>query len=544
MNNSLYPKYYLAPYDSSGEWIVEIPQDVVDMAPTKTPPLIPVEATIPGYPTIFPFTPTPPTPPPPLTPPTTPTTPTALAKKIYKLDIFRNIYGEFVKNVAAIGESRVIEITGTPGSMFSLTINKSDGSSMLADSIENVIIPGEGGIGKYTFTQRFPSTKKEESYEVTLIPCAGVLLSDSVPITTPTYSIKQYVNPIITFTNKATIAVDIPTVYTVTGKSATSASKNVTISWTIDRSEGSSGYLYVKKQPHDLDNWVSNKLITKKSSCDQEHDIIKIAPSTVNIKEGMRFTSKTVINKLVISGNETAIRSRVETVTNVLKLNNVDDLEVGMIMTYSGIKNLVSILTVEEHCNSITISSNEVVKNNSILTFVKNNGGRVKEVIDNFHIKTENPIKLITGASLTFNRYYATQFYGSLTSTSGVTSPVISGTLTVSYFGEENETYTQNLDNILTYTPNAWGQTVQVTKNTLKEINVLGPDTDENYRVKTPAIVANPSHGTLSGSDFAAGIGTIDYTPTTGFTGADLFTFKVSDGTTDSDTKTIYITVK
>ena len=78
----------------------------------------------------------------------------------------------------------------------------------------------------------------------------------------------------------------------------------------------------------------------------------------------------------------------------------------------------------------------------------------------------------------------------------------------------------------------------------MKEINVLGPDTDENYRVKTPGIRANPSHGTLSGSDFAAGIGTIDYTPTTGLTGKDLFTFTVNDGTTTSDIKTIYITVK
>jgi hypothetical protein len=219
MNNSLYPKYYLAPYHSNGGRIVKTP---------PTPPTI-------------------------LTPSTMPTTPTALAKKIYKLDIFRNIDGGFVKNVDAIGESRLVEITGTPGSMFSLTINKSDGSSILADSMENVMIPGEDGIGKYTFIQRFPSTKKEETYEVTLIPCAGVKLGDSVPITTPTYSIKQYVDPIITFTNKATIAVDIPTAYTVIGKSATSTNKNVTISWTIDRSGDTTGYLYVKKQPHELD---------------------------------------------------------------------------------------------------------------------------------------------------------------------------------------------------------------------------------------------------------------------------------------------------
>ena len=62
--------------------------------------------------------------------------------------------------------------------------------------------------------------------------------------------------------------------------------------------------------------------------------------------------------------------------------------------------------------------------------------------------------------------------------------------------------------------------------------------------MKTPTKVTDPSNGALSGSDFAAGIGTIDYTPTTGYVGPDSFTFRVNDGTTNSDTKTIYITVK
>ena len=145
---------------------------------------------------------------------------------------------------------------------------------------------------------------------------------------------------------------------------------------------------------------------------------------------------------------------------------------------------------------------------------------------------------------LTFNKPTVTTISSSLISTSGETTVTISGSINISEFGRENVTFTQDLDNILTYTPNAYDQTIIVPAGATTTIELLKTDTDENYRVKTPAIVANPSHGTLSGSDFAAGIGTIDYTPTTGFTGADLFTFKVSDGTTDSDTKTIYITVK
>jgi hypothetical protein len=59
--------------------------------------------------------------------------------------------------------------------------------------------------------------------------------------------------------------------------------------------------------------------------------------------------------------------------------------------------------------------------------------------------------------------------------------------------------------------------------------------------VETFSIVGQPSHGKLSG--FSPTDGTVQYTPTHGFTGSDSFTFKANDGAADSNTATVTINV-
>jgi len=55
----------------------------------------------------------------------------------------------------------------------------------------------------------------------------------------------------------------------------------------------------------------------------------------------------------------------------------------------------------------------------------------------------------------------------------------------------------------------------------------------------TYTVVTNPAHGTLT-----ATAPNLTYTPTTGYTGADSFTFKANDGKVDSNTATVSITVE
>ena len=531
-----------------GGWVTSTEKPTTTTLPVTTTTTAVQTTTIPTPTSTAPIIATPP-PPPELIPD---------KKKIFNVNIFKSPDGGVTeKDIPVDGDVREIEISGTPGGIFSLDITKSDGCSILTDAINNVVIPGEGILGKYTFIQRFPATTKEETYEINLTPAADVQLIGNTPITTPTYSLAQYAGTVVTFTNTATIAITTPTATTLKGlvnkspgKISTSSTSTgvsgsdygtVSISWTIEKTEGTNGYLYVKKPPT-RDDWSDNVSITRTVRDVQDGDCIKIEPHTVDIKAGMIFSGSKTIKKVVFACEDC---TDCDKSSSILKLDSVDNLKVGMKVESEYIKNSAIISVIDEGCNEITISSKEIIKPSSILTFTRTYGGMVEEVLTHNNIKIGAVDKFIGAVELTFNEAISTTLSGvSLSSTSGTISPVISGEVTIDKFGKKNTTFTQNLDNILTYTPNAHDQTVRVIKDTLKEIDVLTLDTDENYRVKTPSIVANPSNGSLSGSDFAAGIGTIDYTPTTGFTGNDLFTFKVNDGTTDSETKTIYITVK
>ena len=121
-------------------------------------------------------------------------------------------------------------------------------------------------------------------------------------------------------------------------------------------------------------------------------------------------------------------------------------------------------------------------------------------------------------------------------------STTLTNTIKLSKFGSKDVTFTLPTDDIFTLTPNAYDQYVEVTKDTAKDINVLLLDTDDNSGSKTPSFVKYPSKGIISGT-FGSGDGTITYTPNTGITGKDSFMFKVNDDITDSDTKTIFITI-
>ena len=87
--------------------------------------------------------------------------------------------------------------------------------------------------------------------------------------------------------------------------------------------------------------------------------------------------------------------------------------------------------------------------------------------------------------------------------------------------------------------PVANNQNVVTNMNTSVGITLTATDADGN--TLTYSIVSNPTHGTISG--FNAATGTLTYTPHTGHVGADSFTFRANDGTVNSNTATVSITV-
>ncbi|MGH8402885.1 MAG: Ig-like domain-containing protein, partial [Gammaproteobacteria bacterium] len=62
-----------------------------------------------------------------------------------------------------------------------------------------------------------------------------------------------------------------------------------------------------------------------------------------------------------------------------------------------------------------------------------------------------------------------------------------------------------------------------------------------NGHALTYTAVAQPAHGTLT---LTASSGAFTYTPTSGFTGSDSFTFNANDGTSNSNTASVALSVK
>jgi hypothetical protein len=84
--------------------------------------------------------------------------------------------------------------------------------------------------------------------------------------------------------------------------------------------------------------------------------------------------------------------------------------------------------------------------------------------------------------------------------------------------------------------PVAIAQTVRTNGATTVAIVLTG--TDEDGDALTYAVVAPPSHGSLGGA-----APDLTYTPTTGYSGPDAFTFKVNDGRLDSPAATVTLDV-
>ena len=84
--------------------------------------------------------------------------------------------------------------------------------------------------------------------------------------------------------------------------------------------------------------------------------------------------------------------------------------------------------------------------------------------------------------------------------------------------------------------PIANAQSITLNEDTSKALTLTASDADGDSLTYT--VVANPTHGTLSGT-----APNMTYTPTANYFGSDSFTFKVNDGTVDSETVTVGITV-
>ncbi len=99
-------------------------------------------------------------------------------------------------------------------------------------------------------------------------------------------------------------------------------------------------------------------------------------------------------------------------------------------------------------------------------------------------------------------------------------------------------TVTATAPEVANTAPSASAQNKTLKENsTNTAITLSASDADED--TLTYSLVAQPSHGTLSGT-----APNLKYTPSSGYSGTDSFTFKVNDGKVDSNTAIVSITVE
>ena len=479
--------------------------------------------------------------------------------------------------LSARGETRRVTIKGIPGSMFSLTILDSSGCDILLETIENVEIPSNG---RYEFSQEFPSiTTSEgmsitkETYTLSLAPAADVDVANIShnnirPVEITLY---QYADPTITITNTTSQTGPALVVTgdngTITGTAGSSGNKYLT--YTLSVTNSSAVKLYIN--PEDIKfnkNITTSTLIKKVIDRDGATGITSqfvLDPLTTrtettiegddfitdDLQVGMAWSAKSEHSKSVVASldkdNNILDYGKCSTYTNKFKLENTNDLVPGMIVGGEGVldANVVSV-----DCDkTITLSSKQFIRRDTVLKFINRWRGVVKQIDTNNNSKGQ-AVVFVSGAgdiphgtTIEFDDN-SNLINGSMTySGSGTDSITLTSSVRVGAFGKNNTTFTLDLDNIITKTPNAYDQNVTCKKNSSGiVVDMIKNDRDSNATSKTGTVVRSPQYGTVS--SYTASTDTFRYIPNKEFTGEDSFTFTMSDGTNTSNEKRIKIIVK
>lgn len=481
------------------------------------------------------------------------------------------------------GERRQIIVKGTPGSIFSITIEDSAGCNMLKKEVKNKKIPSSG---TFVFLQSFPSIKSEgeavktkETYSFKLTVAADVLRQD---YNADDFTLEQIADPVLTITKTTSQTGPALTVsgsdITFTGKANGGGSyggygggsqQTKVYSLTItENPSDSAGKLYVKSLDF-TNNFTTNSIIKKVVDCSgdtkptlknkielkpltskSQTDIEGTTTVTHDLEVGMKFTGKTEHIKTIVANlnkdQEVIDYSCDNTLPVRHRLDNTNDLDVGM-QVEGNILDGTIIKSID--CDtSITLSPPQVIKKDTKLVFKRNVSGYVREIETNVNNKgnaviiLSNDIVVQDNLVLSFDDNRSTLRGYIYCDKSGVDSINLKAFITPNLFGDKNITYTLDLDKIITSKPNATDISKTIKRNTATAINMIAGDPDSNAASKTGTITSNPSHGTIS--SYNSSTDSFTYTPNKGFTGEDQFKFTMSDGTNSSNEKTAFITIK
>ena len=449
-------------------------------------------------------------------------------------------------NISSSGDKSQAVITGSPGAKFWFNIVDIDDDVIV--NLQNVQI---GEFGRYIYPINFPKSSTTNKYKINLRVGDGTRINSSLPTTDPMYTIHQIANPTATFTKATGTATGV----TYTGADITfqnvpyakmnqptngrhsstlaNSTNNVSLYgdliYTITAAKGGAK-VYVKKEDFSFtNNTVVSRIVTQKVS---NSNIIYL-DDVSNLYSGMElnFDNITVTKKNNISSRR-------------LRVSSTSSLLVGMRLIAAEVDGNVRIISIDND-SDITLSSSALnISDRESIVFSRPQSTFTLTSVntDSKTITLDNPIDLEKGDLIKLKNNETKFYFTTSVSNNGSASVALTNNIKITNFGSKDVTFTLPTDDIFTLVPNAHDQYVEVVKQTATNIDVLLKDTDDNKSGKTPSTVRQPVHGKITGS-YGAGDGIITYTPNVGFVGEDSFDFKVNDGTTDSEVKTIYITV-
>jgi hypothetical protein len=488
------------------------------------------------------------------------------------------------KRVKPSGETRLIVVRGTPNSIFSIKAVDSSDCSILAIKRENVVIPPSG---KYTFKQEFPSTmtdsgvsKTKETYTFTITQAANVELA-----TNKTFHIYQIADPVITITNTTSQKVVDGGVLSVSGSDVTitgkalssnynkvSATKyELTVTGSSTGGDDASESLYSKRTGFDNnitssaiikkvvdrcgETGFTNELILKPLTTRTETTIEGEDNTTGKLKVGMTMNGSVTYTKTLVANldedDNVLDYNKCKTLATRFELSDTNDITKTM-RVYGSDEN-THIASID--CGKkITLFPRQTIKKDTDLIFYESWDNTITRIIndngDKIIVKMLRPMNIVDGTVLEF-----TDDRNSITGHTTVTGSG-SDTLKVTCyikpvrFGDKNVTYTLDLDKLVSNVPNAYDRVVSTKKNTAVTMNIIANDGDRNASAKTGTVTRTPDHGTVAttiqaaGASSTASTDSLVYTPHNGFTGEDIFFFKMTDGAVTSEERKVRITVK
>jgi len=496
-----------------------------------------------------------------------------MKKEIYSIYVEKQI--DYIK---PIGETREIKLRGTSGSGFSMEINDSSGDCILEKPIQNVDIPQSG---VYILNQKFPDITTsasggltQETYEIIVTPHADVsaepqnIILYQYPDVTITLAVStSQAGPALTVRDDA--GVFSSTSIKVPAKRKINVTKSITL--TINEDSSEDGFFYIKDS---FNNSLSkNTTITKKVTTKEEpklgsYVILKPLtakamdtttgtglfanvtkgsqnyPITGDVTTGMSVYGKITKDKIVHKSLEVATCKRA---TDKFELSDTVGLFPGMIGKVNGLNNFI--LTSVDCGKNITVDKRLIIPENTDVSFVYGVSSSIIKVHTQANengdacVELGNDIMIVNQMTLTLDSDKSEIFSDSIYSGSGTNTITMTNNIEFTRSGVSDVTYTLDLDNIITRTPNAKNIKVNIAKNSGENSIVTTKYTVPDASTRTATITGHAKHGGTNAS-VTKGSNIIFYTPPTNFVGTDRILYTLSDEENTSAEKRIDITVK